>query len=273
MAQRHKDQPADTLEELESIGERLAQWVGGNPAIVLTVAGAILLGAASYGGYRAWSHSQANSGSAALATLHADFVAAMGGKPTDVEVPEPANPETAKTVRTEYADKYLALAKEWSGSPTGALALLDAGQLFAELGNTDRALEVFQQAADDAPTGSPIRGVVDSRVGHLLESKGDFEAAAKAHEAAAAIPGFPLRTEALADAARCWAEAGKPDQALAIYQRLKSETPDLQLAPHVEARLSEIEARNFGNVPAAAAATPPAAAPAATPETAPAAKP
>lgn len=271
MAQRHKDQPADTLEELESIGERLAQWVGANPVIVLGIAGAILLAAAGYGGYRAWSHSQANSGSAALATLHADFVEAMGGKPTDVEVPEPANPETAKTVRTEYADKYLALATEWSGSPTGALALLEAGQLFAQLGNTDRALEVFQQAAADAPSGSPIRGVVDSRVGHLLESKGDFEAAAKAHEAAAAIPGFPLRVEALAAAARCWAEAGKPDQALAIYQRLKSESPDLQLAPHVEARLSEIEARSFGNAPAPAAAATPAATP--TAETAPAAKP
>jgi hypothetical protein len=273
VAQRHKDQPADTLEELESIGERLAQWVGANPAIVLGIAGAILLGAASYGGYRAWSHSQANAGSAALATLHSDFVAAMGGKVTDAEVPEPANPETAKTVRTEYTDKYLALAKEWSGSPTGALALLEAGRLFAQLGNNDRALEVFQQAAADVPAASPIRGVVDSRVGHLLETKGDFEAAAKAHEAAAAIPGFPLRVEALADAARCWAEAGKPDQALAIYRRLKSESPDLQLAPHVEARLAEIEARDFTNAPAAA--TPPTA-PVPTPataETAPAAKP
>jgi tetratricopeptide (TPR) repeat protein len=251
LAQHRKDQPADTLEELESIGERLAQWVGGNPVIVLSIAGAILLAAASYGGYRTWSHSQANSGSAALATVHGDFVAAMGGKPTDVDIPEPANPETAKAVRTEYADKYLAVAKEWSGSAAGALALVEAGQIFAKLGDTDRALETFQQAATEAPAGSPIRAVIESRVGHLLETKGDFEAAARAHEAAAAIPDFPLRDDALADAARCWAEAGKPDQALAIYQRLKASSPDLELAPHVEARLEELEARNFGNAPAA----------------------
>jgi tetratricopeptide (TPR) repeat protein len=277
LAQRRKDQPADTLEELESIGERLAQWVGANPVIVLGIAGAILVAAASFGGYRAWSRSQAHAGSAALATLHSEFVAAMGGKATDVEVPEPANPETAKNVRTEYADKYLALAKEWSGSPTGALALLEAGQLFAKLGNADRALEIFQQAAAEAPPRSPIRGIADSRVGHLLEEKGDFEAAAKAHEAAAAIPDFPLRVDALADAARCWAEAGKPDQALAIYQRLKTDSPDLQLAPHVQARLDELEARNFSGPPAgapAAATTPDAAAPApATAEAAPAAEP
>jgi len=216
--------------------------------------------AASFGGYRAWSHSQANRGSAALATLHGDFVVAMGGKVTDVEVPEPANPETAKTVRTEYADKYLALAKEWRGSPTGALALLEAGQLFAKLGNSDRALEVFQQASAEAPATSPIRGVLESRIGHMLEAKGDFAAAAAAHEAAGAVPDFPLRDDALADAARCYAEADKPEQALSIYQRLKSESPDLKLPPHVEARLAEIEARGFSSAPAAA----PAAAPTAT---------
>jgi tetratricopeptide (TPR) repeat protein len=282
LAQQRKDHhPADTLDELASIGERLVQWVGANPVIVLGMAGAILLAAAGYGGYRAWSFSQANRGSAALATLHADFVGAMGGKVTDVDVPEPANPETAKTVRTEYADKYLALAKEWSGSPTGALALLQAGQLFDKLGNRDRALEVFQQAASEAPAASPIRGVLDSRIGHLLEEKGDFAAAAASHEAAAAVPGFPLREDALADAARCYAEAGKNDQALAIYQRLKSESPDLKLLPHVEARLSELEARNFSAPAAAAPAATigapaaPAAAPAAEskPEAAPAAKP
>ena len=192
--------------------------------------------------------------------MRSDFVTAMGGKATDVEVPEPANPETARAVRTEYADKYLAVANEWGGSATGALALVEAGQIFAKLGDTDRALETFQRAAVEAPAGSPIRGVVESRLGHLLEGKGDFEAAAKAHEAAAAIPDFPLRDDALADAARCWAEAGKPEQAMAIYQRLKSESPDLQLAPHVEARLEELEARSFGH-----AGTTPDASPVAKP--------
>ena len=251
MAKHHKGEPADTLDELESIGERLAQWVGANPAIVLGVSGAILLGAASFGGYRAFSHAQTEKASTALATLHSEFVTAMGGKVTDVEVPEPANPETAKTVRTEYADKYLALAKEWSGTPTAALSLLEAGELFAKLGNPDRALEVSIQASGQAPADSPIRAVIESRIAQLQEENGDFEAAAKSHETAAAFPGFPLRTDALAQAARCWAEAGKPEQALAVYQRLKSESPELKLAPHIEARLEELEARAGVSEPAA----------------------
>lgn len=264
MAKHNKDAPADTLEELESIGERLAQWVGANPAIVLGISGAILLSAAGYGGYRAYSHAQTAKASTALATLHSEFVAAMGGKATDIAVPEPANPETAKTVRTEYADKYLAVAKEWSGTPTAALSLLEAGELFAKLGNPDRALEVSLEALQQAPADSPIRSVIESRVANLQEEKGDFEAAAKSYEAAAAVAGNPLQADALAQAARSWAQAGKTEQALAIYQRLKTETPDLKLAPHVQARLEELEARAGASAPAPSAA-PPESAPAAKP--------
>ncbi len=244
MAKHHKDEPADALEELESFGERLAQWVGANPAIVLGVAGAILLGAASFGGYQAYSRSQADKASASLAKLHGEFVAAMGGKAADVAIPEPANPETAKAVRTEYADKYVALAKQWSATPTAALSLLEAGELFEKLGDGDRALEVLLQASEQAPAESPIRAAAASRIGSLHEEKGDFEAAARAHEAAAAVPGSPLSAEALAQAARCWAEAGNSDLALALYQRLRTESPDRKLAPHIEVRLQELEARS-----------------------------
>jgi len=264
LAKHHKGEPADTLDELASVGERLVQWVGANPVIVLGISGAILLGAASFGGYRAFAHAQAEKASTSLATLRSEFVAAMGGKVTDVEVPEPANPETAKNVRTEYTDKYLAVAKEWSGTPTAALSLLEAGELFAKLGNPDRALEVSIQASEQTAADSSIRAVIESRIAHLQEEKGDFEAAAKSYEAAAAVPGNPLHADALAQAARCSAEAGKTEQALALYQRLKSESPDLKLAPHIEARLEELEARAGASAPATGTA-PLATAPAAKP--------
>jgi tetratricopeptide (TPR) repeat protein len=254
LAQQRKDAPEDTLAELESLGERLMQWVGANPMPVLGTALAILLVAAGIGGYRAYAHSRADRASAALAALQAELVVAMGGKPTDIEVPEPANPETARTVRVEFTDRYLALAKDWEGTPTAALALLEAGQLQDRLGNRDRALELWMQATTSVPGDAPALGVLQSRIGHLQEDRGDFEAAARAHEAAAAVPGFPLRADALADAARCWAEAAKPAQALALFARLKTEHPEHRLDQHVEARLLELEAR----APAATASAPPA---------------
>ena len=86
-------------------------------------------------------------------------------------MPEPANPETAKTVRTNYADQYVAVAKEWSGTPTAALALLQASELFAKLGNTDRALEVATEASAQVPADSPIRAVIATQ-GHRRRSQG-----------------------------------------------------------------------------------------------------
>jgi tetratricopeptide (TPR) repeat protein len=243
LAQHRKEEPADTLAELESLGDRFGQWVGANPIPVLAVFGAVLLLAAAIGGYRAWSHARADRASAALARVQDDLVVALGGKLSDAVAPEPANPETARTVRTEFTDRYLAVAQEWEGTETAALALLEAGQLQQKLGNRDRALELWTQAAASASQSAPAYGVIQSRIGHLQEDAGDLEAAARAHELAAAVPGFPLHADALADAARAWAEAGKPDQALALFQRLKTEAPEYQLAPHVEARLLELEAR------------------------------
>jgi tetratricopeptide (TPR) repeat protein len=243
LAQHRKDEPADTLAELESLGDRFGQWVGANPVPVLAVFGAVLLLAAAVGGYRAWSNARADRASTALAKVQEELVAAMGGKPGDTLVAEPANPETARTVRTEFTDRYLAVAKEWEGTETAALALLEAGQLQQKLGNRDRALELWIQAAAAASKDTAAHGVIQSRIGHLQEDAGDLEAAARAHEAAAAVPGFPLHADALADAARTWAEAGKPEQALALFQRLKTEAPEYRLEPHVEARLLELEAR------------------------------
>ncbi|MCU0669947.1 MAG: hypothetical protein MUF70_11440 [Myxococcota bacterium] len=249
MAQRTKDQPADTLEELESLGERMAQWVGANPILVLGIAALVLALAAGVGGYRAYSHSRVDQASAALAALHAEYVTAMGGKATDTEVPEPANPETAKTVRTDFATRYEQLGKEWRGTPTGSLALLEAGELREKLGDGAKALELWMSAAQSAAGDSPVLGVIQSRIGYFEEDRSEFEAAARAHEAAANVVGYPLHNEALAAAARTWAEAGKPEQALALYRRLKSEAPEFQVAPYVEARMAEIESRS--GIPAA----------------------
>ena len=254
MAQRTKDEPADTLEELESLGERMAQWVGANPILVLGIAGLVLTLAAGVGGYRAYAHARSDRASTALAALHTEYVTAMGGKATDTEVPEPANPETAKTVRTDFASRYEQLGKEWNGTATGSLALLEAGELREKLGDGAKALELWLLAAQSAAGDSPVLGVIQSRIGHFEEDRGDFEAAARAHDAAANVAGYPLHNDALAAAARTWAEAGKPEQALALYQRLRSDSPDLKLAPHIEARLQEIEAR--GAISPAPVATP-----------------
>ncbi len=60
---------------------------------------------------------------------------------------------------------------------------------------------------------------------------------------AAGIADFPIRNLALAEAARCYAEAGNDAKALALFDRLQSAAPDFQAAPHIMARMSELRAQ------------------------------
>jgi tetratricopeptide (TPR) repeat protein len=160
-------------------------------------------------------------------------------------------------VRADFAEKYAALAKEWSGTAAGGLALLEAGQLQEQLGNKDRARELWTEATTHLPAGSAALGILQTRIARILEDQGDLEGAAKAYEAAAAVPGFPLLGTALTDAARCWVDAGKPEPALAAYHRLKAELPEHPIPAYVQSQLDELEQRAGGPV-----ATPPPAAPA-----------
>jgi len=238
-----KREPTDTLEELESLGERLVAWIGANPVPVLAIAGVILVVAAGLGGWRAWQGSRADRAAAALAEVRSKYVVAMGGTPNDAKIPEPANPETARTVRTEYVERFLEVARAQRGTAAAALARLQASDIYAQLGNPAGALTVLQDGLAELPSDSPIAGVLDARIARLQEDAGHFDDAARSYEAAAAIPSYPLRIEALGDAARVWADAGKGDQALALYAKLQSEPGEHKLPPHVEARLRELQLR------------------------------
>jgi Tfp pilus assembly protein PilF len=84
--------------------------------------------------------------------------------------------------------------------------------------------------------------MVDRRLGYLHEDAGRWAEAAAAHAAAAEVPEYPLRTWALADAARCELKAGRRAEALALYDRLQAEAPDLALPEHEAAQLRELRA-------------------------------
>jgi tetratricopeptide (TPR) repeat protein len=236
---RHHAHP-DALEQLESLGDRLVRWIGDNPVPVLIVAGAILVGAAAYGGLRAWGHSRENSASTAEAGLVREYVVAMGGEANSLVAPEPANPETARTVRTQFVDRFVSLAKDHEGTAAAGLARIEASRLYEQLGAGDQAVQVLQDGLAAMPADSAIRGVTQARVAALLEAAGDFAGAAAAYEAVAAIPDHPLRELSLGDAARCWLEAGQRDKALAAYEQLRATGDVAEIPPHIKARLEEV---------------------------------
>jgi len=232
-----------TLEEIESIADRIASWIGENPVAVIGMAAAILLSAAAYGGWVAWQSGREDSASFALASLDRDYLKAMGAPPGATEITEPANPETAKAVRREFAEKLLAMANEHPRTSAATVARMTAGDLLAAAGDPEKAFAAWQAALAGVGRNPALRGVALRRVATAFEAQGKWREAADANLEAGELSGFPLRHWALADAARCYAEAGDFEQAVSLATRLESDGSEEELPPHLTAKLAELRAQ------------------------------
>lgn len=240
---KHRNEPesfAHTLDELESTGDRITDWVIENPRTVLGVGALILVAAAGYAFAHARTESNREEASAALGEAQAEFRQAMGASLDDVIVPEPANPETARQVREEYAERFAEIAASHAGTAGGAIAGLEAGNLEEALGQTDEAVATWQESARQIGSDNPLSALIELRVAAAHEAAGRWLEAGEAFERAADVKSFPLRQTARAEAARCYAEAGEDTRALAAYDRVKREDPDAFLPEHVESRMAEL---------------------------------
>jgi hypothetical protein len=101
-----------------------------------------------------------------------------------------------------------------------------------------------------------LRGVALRRIATALEAQSKWKEAGAANLQAGELPGFPLRRWALADAARCYAEAGDMSQAISIAERVESEGSSDVLPAHLAAKLSELRARGAAGPTSPAAKTP-----------------
>jgi len=236
---KDKNPTAETLRGLEESGDRIAEWASENAALILGVIAAILVIAAGVGLYVQAGANSRDAAADALAITTSQYRRAMGADPIGGDIPEPANPELAERTRGEYVERFVSVANEHAGTSAGALAWLEAGHLQTELGRLEAAAESFGHARDDA-AGTSIAALGSIRLANLAEERGDAATAAGSYEAAAAIQAYPLRAGALADAARCWVEAGEDTRAMAAFQRLESEFPDELVAPAVAALIAEL---------------------------------
>jgi tetratricopeptide (TPR) repeat protein len=243
LAQRRDSRQAtETLQEIESVFDRLAHWVAANPRQVLGLLGGILIATASISVWNWAQERRATRASAAVARVQTAYLSAMGAAPGSFEVTEPANPETGRRVRREFVTQFLEVAEEHAGSPAAVSARMEAAALQDQAGDHEAALESWRRAADDAEHGSALRGLALVRLARALESQSRWEEAGRAHEEAGGIEDLPIRFQALGDAAWCFAEAGDVQRALAIFERIEAEAPEAALPAHTKARLLELRA-------------------------------
>ena len=243
MKQRHKPaSAAATLDEIQSLGDRLAAWISDNPQIVLGVGAAILAVAGTFAIVRSSQEDSRVEASAALASVQRDFRRAMGASLDTLEIIEPANPETASRVREEYVERFREVAVAHPDGAVGGLAWAEVGLLQQSLGQNAEALSTWQAAASALDPDSVIGALLELRIAAVHESELRWAEAAQAFERAAQVEQFPLRYRALADAARCFAEAGDSESALEAFRQVKTQAPDLRIPDYLSARLRELAA-------------------------------
>jgi len=231
---------AELVENIDSVFERIAAWVAGHPQLVLIGLGALIAIAAAAGVASALRGRGEQAAQAEVATIHDAYLTAMGATPGTNDVPEPANPEVGRSARSEFATKLLAAAEAHDDSVAAVSARLEAADMLEKNGDADGAFAARELAAERAPSRAGASAIALARYGVALEVKGDLEGAAKAFEKAGEIES-PAQALALADAARCQAQLGHREAALALYARAEKIGVD-DVPVHVKQRLTELRA-------------------------------
>ena len=238
---RRSHQP-DLIEEFESAADRMARWIATHSVPVVGILVLALAGAFTWERINSGIDAREEAASNALDQAHAAYLVALGGVPGSLEIPELANPVAAAVIQEEHLERFRAVADEHRGTVAGTLALFEVAEILDRLDRPDQTLEVWQEALDDLSGHPSLRAMLHQRIARLHEDRGDWSQAAAAHEAAGAVSEFPLRYGALAEAARCYAQAGQDERALALYERVAREAPDLALPGHLRAQFRELRA-------------------------------
>ena len=124
-------------------------------------------------------------------------------------------------------EKYRGVAQAHPGTLPAALAWLEVADLLEAQGDGDASLESLQKGLAEQPAQSAHRR--PGAPAHRPALRGPRKARGgrrRASRPPASSPGFPLRYFALADAARCYAQAGQPDRARELLERVESEAKD-----------------------------------------------
>jgi tetratricopeptide (TPR) repeat protein len=242
MARRVDHDLADSLPDIEGTLDRAARWVGENPAAFLIGVGAVLLVTGGVSLTRWWAERSEIASAEAVAAVRSGYLKAMGAPAGATTIPEPANPETARKAREEFAAKFADVAEAHDGRAAAVEAWIEAGNLRDQLGQPDAAVEAWKRAVEEAPRDGALRGLALERLASGYEGQNALREAAAAREEAANIQAYPLRFFAMADAARTYALANEPVRATALADRVAAEAPDLELPDALAARMSELRA-------------------------------
>lgn len=112
--------------------------------------------------------------------------------------------------------------------------------VYEKQGKTDRAIELYEQAADAAMNDTAAQARF--RLGEIFEEKKDYDTAARNYMRVAILFFHPtLSPESMWRAGQCFEYANNPDSAIKTYNDIVQEYPDSDQAIVAKERLSELK--------------------------------
>jgi tetratricopeptide (TPR) repeat protein len=240
VARKHEYEQSHVIEDIEGIAERGAQWIRDHLPLTIAVLVIAIGSAAGVAALAAHRNRAAEAASDAFDRVAAEFMQAMGADPSGLTVPELANPAAAEAIRSEFTERFGAVAEEYAGTVAAALARLEQGNMVATGGETDAAIEIWRGAIDDLGGNPNLQAIFAQRIGQAYEADARWLEAAESYARAGAIEHYPLRHWALAEAARTFQQAGEIARARELAIELGAEAPELTLPDHLRAMLAEL---------------------------------
>ncbi len=192
-------------------------------AILAAIIGLVVLALAVIA-WRAWQSQRSEEGQQVLGAILTEYEAGNWQAALD---------------GTDSAPGLLEIADDYGSTPTGEQATFFAADAYYQLGDTDRALELFEDYDGDgllaasalAGQAAILEATDAARAGAL------FAEAAGEYTSPASTPGYLL------DAARAYAAAGDTEAAQAALQTVMDDWQDTQQAQRAMVDMGMVQAR------------------------------
>jgi tetratricopeptide (TPR) repeat protein len=226
---------------LDALLQDAQHWAFAHVRELAVAAGVLLLAAVVVAGVMEWRGRQQVAAEMALGGIEADFAQAMGASPNVALVPEPANAEQARAAREAALAQYEEFLREHSGTQAARVARLRAAELEVDLGRLEAADARLVAVIGELGDADPRKGIALRLRGYVLEELERPLEAAAAYAAAGALESHPARLLAWLVAARTYARAGQPAEALRAYREAQSLEPRLGEDPSFQSEMAVLE--------------------------------
>jgi tetratricopeptide (TPR) repeat protein len=230
----------EALKQIETHGDQLARWVGENSQQVLIAIGLVLLVAASVSYANVRHQKKENAAFAAVGAIDYAFKQESGLINDLGESAQLANPETLKELRDTYSQKFTDAADEHAGTAGAAMSLFQAGVLVSQGGDEEGAVQKWEEALEQASGNRDLEALIRARLASGYESLDRWVDAAEAYESLATEDSIYGEKRALADAARCYFNAGDSESAQKLIEGLRGDEDLEGLPPYLKAKIEAL---------------------------------